>query len=183
MNFTEQRVILKNQTPCILRSPQKEDAAKGLAYFKAVCGQIPYLLRYPEEVSITVQEEETLFEHFSRSPQTLMLLAFIDGEIASMASFSANSLIKTRHRASLAISVDQKFWGLGLGTHMINHLCQKAKEIGIIQMELEYIEGNKGARALYEKCGFIQYGQHPKAIRLKNGKFLDEILMLKDLTL
>ena len=49
----------------------------------------------------------------------------------------------------------------------------------IIQMELEYIEGNERARALYEKLGFRVTGVKPDAIRLKDGTFLNEYQMVK----
>ena len=49
------------------------------------------------------------------------------------------------------------------------------------QLELEFIEGNSRARALYEKFGFRIAGVHPDAIRLKDGTMLAEYLMIKSL--
>lgn len=182
MLFPERTVYLKDKTPCLLRSPQKSDAPSAITYLKAVTGQSPFLLRYPQEVTFTIEEEEALFERFNQSPTDLFLLAFIHDSLAAICIFSSRHLIKVGHRANLAISIDQKYWGFGLGTQLINSLCEKAKEIGIVQMELEYIEGNARGKALYEKCGFIQYGRRPNSIRLDDGTLLDEILMLKDLT-
>ena len=51
----------------------------------------------------------------------------------------------------------------------------------IIQIELEYIEGNVQARHLYEKMGFRMTGIRPNAIRLGNGKTLDEYLMVREI--
>ena len=49
------------------------------------------------------------------------------------------------------------------------------------QIELEFIEGNSRARALYEKMGFRIVAVHPNFIRMKNGKLLNEYLMVKEL--
>lgn len=49
------------------------------------------------------------------------------------------------------------------------------------QIELEYIEGNSRARALYEKFGFRIVGVRPKAYRLKEGIYLNEYIMIKEL--
>lgn len=49
------------------------------------------------------------------------------------------------------------------------------------QIELEYIEGNSRARALYEKFGFRIVGVRPKAYRLKDGAYLNEYIMIKEL--
>ena len=51
----------------------------------------------------------------------------------------------------------------------------------VTQLELEFIEGNIRARALYEKMGFRIVAVHPNFIRLKNGKLLNEYLMVKEL--
>ena len=50
---------------------------------------------------------------------------------------------------------------------------------GIRQIELDFIEGNKRARALYEKMGFRITGIKPDAIRMKDGTFVNEYMMVK----
>ena len=52
---------------------------------------------------------------------------------------------------------------------------------GIRQIELEFIEGNSRARHLYEKMGFRITGIKPDAIRFKDGRFLNEYMMVKRL--
>ena len=51
----------------------------------------------------------------------------------------------------------------------------------VTQMELEFIEGNTRARALYEKMGFRIAGIKPNAIRLKDGTYLNEYYMLREI--
>ena len=50
----------------------------------------------------------------------------------------------------------------------------------ILQMELDFVEGNTRARALYEKMGFRITGIRPNAIRLKNGTLLNEYSMIRE---
>lgn len=52
---------------------------------------------------------------------------------------------------------------------------------GILQMELEFVEGNDRARHLYEKMGFRIAGVRPNAIRLKNGTLLNEYIMIREM--
>ena len=89
--------------------------------------------------------------------------------------------IKTRHRATLAIGILEKFWGLGIGTAMFTELERIARENGILQLELDYIEGNERGRRLYEKMGFVQVAERPDAFRLKDGTMRKEISMFKRL--
>lgn len=53
------------------------------------------------------------------------------------------------------------------------------KRGGIRQIELDFIEGNDRARSLYEKMGFRITGVKPDAVRLKDGTFRNEYMMLK----
>ena len=48
-------------------------------------------------------------------------------------------------------------------------------------MELEFIEGNTRARALYEKMGFRITGVKPNAIRLRDGTLLNEYSMIREI--
>ncbi len=182
MIFLPKEIWLKKGLSCVLRSPEKEDAKEALDFLIKVNGESPYLLRYPEEAaSYTIEEEEGLLLGQKNAPRTLMLMAFVDENLVAIAQFSSSSLIKTRHRASLAISILKEYWALGLGTVLLNTLYEKAKEIGVKQMELEVVEGNERAQALYEKCGFMPYGFRKNSIQLKEGTLLGETLMMKAL--
>ena len=48
-------------------------------------------------------------------------------------------------------------------------------------VELDFVEGNDRARALYEKYGFKIVGERPNAFKLKDGRLLKEYFMQKDL--
>jgi ribosomal protein S18 acetylase RimI-like enzyme len=82
----------------------------------------------------------------------------------------------------VAIALRRDFWNLGIGTKMFEKLIRIAEGIDdVIQMELEFVEGNDRARHLYEKMGFRIVGIRPNAIRLKNGTLLNEYIMIKEL--
>ena len=90
--------------------------------------------------------------------------------------------MKTRHRATVAIALLKEYWNQGIGTRLFQELIRIAEENeNILQMELEFVEGNTRARALYEKMGFRIVGIKPNAIRLKNGKLLNEYYMIREI--
>ena len=64
---------------------------------------------------------------------------------------------------------------------MFEELIRVAKKRGVLQLELDYIDGNDRAKGLYEKMGFRRVGVKPDAIRLKDGTMRDEISMMKKL--
>ena len=81
----------------------------------------------------------------------------------------------------MAIALYREYWNLGIGTAMIGYLAELAKQIGYRQMDLEVVDGNTQARALYRKCGFTESGRRHHALRFDDGSFHDEILMYREL--
>ena len=51
----------------------------------------------------------------------------------------------------------------------------------LMQLELEFVEGNERGYALYKKMGFEVIGVRPDAFRLKDGTLLKEYMMIKKL--
>jgi len=89
--------------------------------------------------------------------------------------------MKIRHRATVGIALLKEYWNQGLGTRMFRELIRIAEaNPDILQMELDFIEGNSRARALYEKMGFRITGMKPNAIRLKDGTLRNEYSMVRE---
>ena len=47
------------------------------------------------------------------------------------------------------------------------------------QVELEVVEGNERAKALYEHLGFQETGKHLHALKYDDGNYRDEYTMVK----
>ena len=60
----------------------------------------------------------------------------------------------------------------------VRALVHEVHEAGL---ELEVIDGNDRAIALYKKFGFEIVATRPDAMRLKDGRYLDEHIMIKRL--
>ena len=90
--------------------------------------------------------------------------------------------LTTMHRAGVAIALCKEFWNLGIGTKMFEEMEKLALTKTYVQiLELDFVEGNTRARALYEKMGFKITGRRPSSICLKDGSLLDEYIMQKRL--
>ena len=181
MLFPEKTILLKNGRTAILRSPRPEDAQALLDYLKATSAETPYLLRTPEECTMTLAQEEAFLAKAAEQPFDVMLLCFADGELAGNCRIVRRDKQKTKHRAVVMIALYQKFWGLGIGTAMFREMIALAEDWGLMQLELEVIEGNDRAMGLYRKMGFETAAATPNAIRLPDGRLLKEFLMVKTL--
>lgn len=182
MKYETKKITLKDGREAILRTPRIEDARELLEYMRTTAAETDFILRTAAEcgeiTADAIRAEEGFIAHVTGSPNDLMLLCEVDGELAGNCHLLLFGKSKIRHRGSVAIALKKKFWNLGIGTEMFTEMKRTAKEHGTEQLELEYIEGNERGRRLYEKAGFVQYAVRPDAIRLTDGTSLSEILML-----
>lgn len=181
MIFEEKKITLKSGESALLRGPTPADGAGMLRYLTATSGETDFMLRYPEECTMTDAQETAFLESMMSSPNDMMILCQIGGEIVGNCCINFNSFLKTKHRASVAIGILKDHWNKGIGTAMFRELIGAARQRGISQLELEVVEGNGRAMALYEKMGFRVAAEKPNAIRLKDGTFLKEYFMVKTL--
>lgn len=179
----EIQFTLKDGRKALIRSPRDEDIQGMLDYLYISSGETEFLLRYPEECTkYTAEDEKALFDRVNNATNEAMLVCIVDGKVAGNCIIAWSKGIKTRHRASVAIALLKEFWNQGIGTRFFQELITIAEENEqILQMELEFVEGNSRARALYEKMGFKIVGVRPNAIRLKNGTLLNEYSMIREI--
>ena len=182
MLFQEEKFTAKNGAVYTLRSPRREDAAKMLAYLKASAEETNFGLSYPEEMNFTVQDEEDFINNFAEEKGSIMITAFDGENIAGNASLCCEmDRKKTLHRATFGIAILKEHWGLGLGRKILSELIAFSKQAGYEQLELEVASCNESAVALYKKLGFEVYGERSRSLKLKDGSYYDELLMLLDL--
>ena len=182
MIIKDMAFTLKDGRKALLRSPREEDVPGMLEYLYVSAGETEFIIRYPEECGrYTPEDEKALFERLNASDSDAMLVCIVDGKVAGNCHVMWKKSIKTRHRAAVAIALLREYWNQGIGTAMFREMIRIAEENeNILQMELEFVEGNTRARALYEKMGFRITGVKPNAIRLKDGTLLNEYSMIRE---
>jgi len=174
---------LKDGRHAIIRNPKDEDIQGMLDYLYISAGETEFILRYPEECGkYTPEGEKALFDRVNAAENEVMLVCIVEGKVAGNCQIVWKTGLKVRHRASVAIALLKEFWNQGIGTRLFQEMIRIAEENeNITQMELEFVEGNSRARALYEKMGFRIAGIKPNAIRLKDGTYLNEYYMLREI--
>lgn len=184
MRYKEKQIVLKNGVECILRSTVPEDAEATLFHLRQTSGETDFISRYPEEITLTIEEEEAFLEKVRTDSKSLMICAVVDGKIVANAPFNCVlDTSKYRHRADLGIAVQQEYWNQGIGSAMITELIKEAQKAGYEQLELEVDCGNEQAVKLYRKLGFRTYGTRERTFKLKDGNYSSFYLMLLPLKL
>ncbi len=181
MFFGSKGIVLKNGKTALLRSPESADASEMMTFLKTCFSETDFLMRYPEEWTQTDESEAKYIESSNSSAVIMMIICIVDDQIVGISTVSFNQALKLRHRATISVALLSKYWGLGIGRIMCSEMIARAKEQGVQQIELDYIEENERARSLYESMGFVHTGEIPNAVRLKDGTMLKAFSMVKEI--
>ena len=152
-----------------VRSLCADDAEALNAFRYAIYSETYFMARYPEE-GANLEAMRNSLAGCGESPVNFEVGAFA-GE--------KRPHIKYRHRAVMGISVRKEYWGCGLGSYLIQLAIDQTRSNGFEQLELGVYSDNSRAIHLYEKVGFESYGIQPRAFKLKDGTYRDEIIMVK----
>ena len=179
MRIPEEKIRLKNGKELTLRSAEEKDALTMLDYLKKTSEETPFLIRYPEEVTLDLETEKKFLNGVIESEDSVWFTVFDEEKAVGNCSINClSNRMKLKHRCSMGIALEQAYCGCGLGTMLIEKARNKARELGFEQMELGVFANNERAVALYRKMGFVECGRMPRAFRMKDGTYIDEINMV-----
>lgn len=175
-------VNLRDGKVCVLRNGTWEDGRDVYENFNLTHGQTDYLLSYPDENSFTAEQEGQFLNEKSESDDEIEILAVVDGVVAGTAGIErVGTKYKVRHRAEFGISIDRKYWGLGIGRALTNACIECARNAGYTQLELDVVSDNHSAVELYKSVGFKEYGRNPKGFKSRASGWQELVLMRLEL--
>ena len=176
-------ILLKDGRNCLLRNGTEKDGQALLDIFIRTHEQTDYLLSYSDESSMTAEQEAEYLKGKTESEREIEILAEVDGKVVGTAGLGCvGTKEKVRHRADFGISVDQPYWGLGIGRALTLACIECAKRAGYEQIELSVVAENKKAIALYKSVGYVECGRNPKGFRSRLTGWQELVLMRLDLS-
>ena len=175
----KKEVQLKNKKTLLLRDPKISDAKQLLEHLYICASETDFLCAYASDVKKrTIESEKKWIRDFIKS-NNLLIVAEIDGEIIGLAECCFMNSTKAKHRGSIGISIQKKYWNKGIGGVLFDEIIEFAMNTQCTQLELGVIEENERARHLYERKGFEYTGRFPRALRFDDGSYHDELMMTK----
>ena len=104
----------------------------------------------------------------------------VDGRpeiVGSAGLHPVSPLLRQRHVAMLGISVVPEAWGQGVGSALMQGLCDFADRwMQILRLQLDVFADNAAALALYRKFGF-EVEATQRAYALRDGAYVDSLAM------
>jgi ribosomal protein S18 acetylase RimI-like enzyme len=108
--------------------------------------------------------------------------AFEEGKLAGIVGLAFEPRQKAWHKATLfGMYVSGKVRQRGVGYRLVQTALAEAQNHERLKLiQLTVTAGNEAAFNLYQRCGFIQYGLEPMAVRVGEDYF-DKIHMWREL--
>lgn len=161
-----------------IRESRPEDAEELLAVTKKIGSETEFLVMDESGMSLTPEQLAVQLAAFQESPNNLSLVALVDGQIVGLGSILAESNRRVSHIGELGISILKEYWGMGLGSVMMEEMLAWAEETEILRrIELTVQVRNQRAVALYKRFGFTIEATISRGARSDEGEFLDTYLM------
>ncbi|MBY8931376.1 MULTISPECIES: GNAT family N-acetyltransferase [Pseudomonas] len=142
---------------------------------------------YPQAFTSSVAERAAMplswWEKRLDSPLDRLLGAFEGDQLAGIVGLAFEPREKARHKVTLfGMYVTQAYQQRGLGRQLVEAALVEARRHPRLKLiQLTVTAGNEAALALYQRCGFIQYGLEPLAVRV-GDEYFDKIHLWRELT-
>jgi putative acetyltransferase len=109
----------------------------------------------------------------------LHLAAEVGGRVVGSAGLHPQTQLRRRHAAMLGISVAADAQGRGVGSALMQAICDYADNWAqLLRIELTVFADNQRAIALYERFGFRHEGRH-RGYAMRHGAYADVLAMAR----
>ncbi|MCO4518837.1 acetyltransferase, GNAT family [Streptococcus infantarius subsp. infantarius] len=130
------------------------------------------------ETILSQEDMEIFLERHLESVNEICLVVRVGKELAGVLNVSSTSSPQTNHIGDVFIAVQEKYWGYGLGSLLMEVALDWACHTPVIRrLELTVQDRNSRAVHLYEKFGFKIEATKERGAKTKDGEFLDVYLM------
>ncbi|WDU61249.1 GNAT family N-acetyltransferase [Pseudomonas poae] len=141
---------------------------------------------YPQAFTSSVAERAAMplswWEKRLDNPLDRLLGAFEGPTLAGIVGLAFEPREKARHKVTLfGMYVNAAFQRKGLGHQLVEAALAEARRHSRLKViQLTVTAGNYAAIALYQRCGFAQYGLEPLAVRV-GVDYFDKLHMWREL--
>lgn len=161
---------------CRIEKATIEDAQAVIEFLNAVGGETDFLTFGLNEFPLSVEDEKKIITECISEDRNLMLLGKVNDQIVSQLFLETSTQVRLKHIGHLGLSVFRNYWGQKIGSQILSHAIEWAKQKQLGKLQLQVRTDNHLAIQLYKKFGFVCEGTIVKALRIDNHDF-DDFLM------
>ena len=158
------------------RTANPEDSAGLLLHLRTVGAETDNLTFGNEGFQISAEREARFINRFVKNKDEIMLVA-MDGErVVGNGVIERERIPRLSHRVRLTLTVLRDYWGIGIGSRLLDMMIEFCKRSGAELIYLECRADNLRAVSLYRKHGFSESGRLQRYFKI-NGEYFDAVVM------
>lgn len=163
-----------------IREAIPSDAAELLKTTRTIGQETEFLVMDEKGINLPEELLAIQLEDIYESSNNTLFVALLGDKIVGTASLKGSNEKRISHIVELGISILKDYWGMGLGSILMEELLLWAEENPeIYRIKLTVQEQNTAAIRLYEKFGFKKEAVMERGARGNDGRFLNVLLMSK----
>ncbi|MDG5789203.1 GNAT family N-acetyltransferase [Evansella sp. AB-P1] len=158
----------------LIRTADVNDGLSMHELTKEVINEEDGLIMVHQDFTMTVEDQRIKNDWYLQLPQTLTLLAEHEKKLIGILTIEPGIFVKTAHRGNLGLIIRKDYRSKGIGRIMMHDALAWAKKNNVFEkIELEVLETNKKAIALYEKLNFKVEGIIKNAVKQSNNNYVN----------
>lgn len=132
------------------------------------------------QVRGVTDERARIEKHLQNPGVSIHLVAVLeDGRVIANAKIQQFFPALLQHVGVIDLGVAPEFQGFGVGRAMMDQLLDLADTDVLLRLELYVREDNARAIKLYESLGFRHEAARKSFVRLPDGRFVNDLIMVK----
>ncbi|MFH0792250.1 MAG: GNAT family N-acetyltransferase [bacterium] len=174
----------KKGTDITIRYPSISDLKPLRCYINTLSKERTFITFQGEQLSL--ESEEKYLKSFlekTKKRQAVKLIVFTGKKLIGVADIKLDDKSIDSHIGAFGITIHKNYRGEGIGKLLMKLVLETAKDNlkGMKLVILSVFGNNPVARRMYQKFGFIDYGNLPKGV-LHRGRYVDHYYMYKKLS-
>jgi RimJ/RimL family protein N-acetyltransferase len=173
------RFISPKGIEIIIRKATEADAAALLEHTRLTLSVFPeFVLTEPDEFTKTEKQEKEWINQHNYGPAAFLAVAEAGQKIIGIIHIEAAKRRKISHSGEFAIAVHPDFTEQKVGSALLECMIDWAKTNPQLEkIILNVNEINHRAIRMYEKFGFVTEGRNLKALKMADGRHLNNLQM------
>lgn len=164
----------------LVEAARTEDASALVKLHREVLAERDWFITLPAEYLGGIDQKIRLIRDFSRSSNSVFLVARVEGRLAGMLTVQGGVLERMRHTGKLEIMVAADARGRGIGKALMAACVDwAASNPQIEKLGLSVFATNDRAIAMYRAFGFVEEGRRVREYKLEDGTYRDDLLMYR----
>ncbi len=170
----------KKDRQVLIRNAEANDAREIIEINISVINEQMFMLREPEEANYTIESEISNIANHFRNPGSLYIVAEVQMKVIGFLEIQNGGLRRTSHSGLFSMFILKNYREEGIGQLLLQTLISWAEKNPIIEkISLAVFSTNQRAFNLYRKSGFVEEGRCPRDMKLRDGTYIDSVLMYR----